>query len=127
MAAGRDLADHRRMPRRLELTDDGLALSFTGFLRLLTLRRRLVVPWSAVRDVRAGAYEGGAVHGRFRRSGRWQFLSFEDPQRVVRLHLDRRARGAQGFDEVVVGDRDPSRLAAAIADRAGLNPAARAA
>jgi hypothetical protein len=127
MAAGPWPADHRLMPRRLELTDDGLSLSFTGFLRLLTLRRRLVVPWSAVRDVRAGAYEGGAVHGRFRRSGRWQFLSFEDPERVVRLHLDRRARGAQGFDEVVVGDRDPSRLAEAIAARAGLSSAAHAA
>jgi hypothetical protein len=127
MVARRGLADHGPMPRRLELTDDGLALSFTGFLRLLTLRRRLEVPWSAVRDVHAGAYEGGAVHGRFRRSGRWQFLSFEDPQRVVRLRLDRRARGAQGFDEVVVGDRDPSRLAAAIVARAGLSAAARAA
>ena len=127
MAARPGPGDHRHMPRRLELTDDGLALSFTGFLRLLTLRRRLVVPWSAVRGVRAGAYEGGAVHGRFRRSGRWQFLSFEDPQRVVRLDLDRRARGAQGFDEVVVGDRDPSRLAAALAARAGLSSAARAA
>lgn len=127
MAARPVLADHRLMPRRLELTDDGLSLSFTGFLRLLTLRRHLTVPWSAVRDVHAGAYEGGAVHGRFRRSGRWQFLSFEDPQHVVRLHLDRRARGAQGFDEVVVGDRDPSRLAEAIAARAGLSCAARAA
>ena len=80
-----------------------------------------------MRDVHAGAYAGGAVHGRFRRSGRWQLLSLEDPQRVVRLRLDRRARGAQGFDEVVVGDRDPSRLAAAIAARAGLSAAARAA
>jgi hypothetical protein len=115
------------MPRRLEITDDGLALSFSGFLRLLTLRRRLEVPWSAVRAVRAGAYEGGSVHGRFRRSGRWQFLSFEDPGRVVRLDLDRRAPGAQGFDEVVLGDRDPSRLAAAIAARAGLSSAAHAA
>jgi hypothetical protein len=115
------------MPRRLELTDDGLALSFSGFLRLLTLRRRLEVPWSAVRGVRVGAYEGGSVHGRFRRSGRWQFLSFEDPGRVVRLDLDRRAPGAQGFDEVVLGDRDPSRLAAAIAVRAGLSSAAHAA
>jgi hypothetical protein len=128
------------MPRCLDLHDDGLAISFKGLLRLGTLRRRLVVPWSAIRGVHAGAFEleptplsavsprlGRSAHGRFRRRGRWQFLSFEDPGRVVRLDLDRRAPGAQGFDEIVVGARDPRSLAAVIAARAGLSPAAHAA
>jgi hypothetical protein len=128
------------MPRSLDIQDDGLAISFRGMLRLGTLRRRLVVPWSAIRDVHAGPFDlqptplgavvprlGRSAHGRFRRSGRWQFLSFEDPGCVVRLDLDRRAPGAQGFDEIVVGAGDPRSLAAAISARAGLSPAARAA
>jgi hypothetical protein len=128
------------MPRSLDLDDDGLAISFKGLLRLGTLRRRLVVPWSAIRDVRADPFDlqptplgavaprlGRSAHGRFRRGGRWQFLSFEDPRCVVRLELDRRAPGSQGFDEIVVGTRDPRSLAAAITARAGLSPAARAA
>ena len=44
------------MPRTLELRDDGLAVSFRGLVRLGTLRRRLVVPWSAVREVAADPY-----------------------------------------------------------------------
>jgi hypothetical protein len=100
-----------------------------------------VVPWSAVQEVAAEPYVelaasplkpvapklSRAAHGRFRRAGRWLFLSFEDPCRVVRLRLDRRTAG---FDEIVLGDREPARLAEAIAARAGLlglSPAARAA
>jgi hypothetical protein len=129
------------MPRTLELRDDGLAVSFRGLVRLGTLRRRLVVPWSAVQEVVADPYVelepsplapvaprlSRAAHGRFRRAGRWLFLSFENPCRVVRLRLDRRAGG--GFDEIVLGHPEPAALAAAIAARAGLglSPAARAA
>jgi hypothetical protein len=126
------------MPRTLELRDDGLAVSFRGLVRLGTLRRRLDVPWSAVREVAAEPYVelepsplapvaprlGRAAHGRFRRAGRWLFLSFEDPCRVVRLRLDRRAAG---FDEIVIGAREPAKLAAAITRHAGLSPAAHAA
>jgi hypothetical protein len=128
------------MPRSLDLDDDGLAISFKGLVRLGTLRRRLVVPWSAIRGVHIAPFDlqptplgavaprlGRSAHGRFRRRGRWQFLSFEDPRCVVRLEVDRRAPGAQGFDEIVVGARDPRSLAALIAARAGLSPAARAA
>jgi hypothetical protein len=42
----------------------------------------------------------------------------------VRLRLDRRAAG---FDEIVIGAREPAKLAAAITRHAGLSPAARAA
>ena len=128
------------MPRTLELRDDGLAVSFRGLVRLGTLRRRLVVPWSAVHEVVAEPYVelepsplmpvaprlSRAAHGRFRRAGRWLFLSFENPCRVVRLRLDRRAAG---FDEIVLGHPEPAALAAAIAARAGvsLSPAALAA
>jgi hypothetical protein len=123
------------MPRSIHLDDDGLAISFKGLVRLATVRRRLVVPWSAIRGVHAGPIDlgpaplgvvaprlGRSAHGRYRRGRRWQFLSFEDPRHVVRVQLDRRAPGAQGFDEIVVGARDPRALADAIAVRAGLRP-----
>jgi hypothetical protein len=127
------------MPRSIDFDDDGLAISFKGLVRLGTLRRRLIVPWSAIRGVHAGSFDleatplrvvaprlGRSAHGRFRRGGRWQFLSFEDPRCVVRVELDRRAPGSHGFDELVVGARDPRSLADAIALRAGLRPTVRA-
>ena len=94
------------MPRRLRFDEEALTIELTGLLRLGALHRRIRVPWTAVRDVRAGASDAGrARHGRFRRGRRVQFLSFEDPGRVVRLEIDRSAPGAPPFDDVVVGTR----------------------
>lgn len=127
------------MPRSLHLDDDGLVVDFSGILLLGTWRRRLRVPWAAVRVVRVEPYPlrplplkvgrstlGRSAHGRFRRGRRWLFLSFSDPACVVRLELDRSVPGASGFDEAVFGVEDPVALAAAIAPRLN-RPAALAA
>ena len=117
------------MPRRLRFDEEALTIELSGLLRIGALHRRVRVPWSAVRDVRAGASDAGrARHGRFRRGRRVQFLSFEDPGRVVRLEIDRSAPGAPPFDDVVVGAERPGRLAVEVRRRtARISLAARAA
>ena len=108
------------MPRHLHLDDDGLTVAFTGGLRLATLHRRLFVPWAGVRDVSDAPYDGPPLHGRFRRRGRWVFLSFDDPRRVVRVEVDPGAPGAPPYDELVFGADDPRALASRIAAWGGL-------
>jgi hypothetical protein len=109
------------MPRHLSIDEEALTIELTGFLRIGALTRRIRVPWTAVRDVRAGASDAGrGRHGRFRRGRRVQFLSFEDPGQVVRLEIDRAAPGAPPFDDVVVGAQRPGRLAVEVRRRTAL-------
>jgi hypothetical protein len=110
------------MPRTVHLDDDGLTIEFTGLLLLGTLQRRVRVPWSQIREVCDGAWPRREAHGRFARAGRRLFLSFDDPRRVVRVHL---ASGP--YDEVVIGAEDPRSLAEQIAARISPAAAARAA
>jgi hypothetical protein len=99
------------MPRRLHLDDDALTIELSGLLALGTLHRRVRVPWTAVTEVRADALAlRRARHGRFAAGRRATFLSFEDPARVVRIAIDRRAPGAPRLDEVVVGHAEPEWL-----------------
>lgn len=106
------------MPRALHLDDSGLTLEYSGLMLLGTLHRRLRVPWSAVVGVATEPYdERHGAHGRFRRHGRSLFASFDDPRRVVRLRLDRRAPGAPAYDEIVLGAENPAAFAARVCSR----------
>lgn len=124
------------MARTLHLDDDGFTVELSGLLALGAFHRRVRVPWAAVRDVRAGALDAPrGRHGRFRRGRRLQFLSFEDPGRVVRVEIDRSVPGAPRFDDVILGDPCPGRmvlevrrwLRGAVSVVDDVSPAARAA
>jgi hypothetical protein len=120
------------MPRHVSFEQSGLTIEFRGLLRLATMHRRVHVPWEAVADVRAGATDAPrGLHGRFHRGRRLQFLSFDDPQEVVRLVIDRSVAGAPPFDDVIVGCGRPGRLAVEVRRRVqaigGVRVAARAA
>jgi hypothetical protein len=99
------------MPRSLHLDDDALTVELSGLLALGALHRRIRVPWTAITDVRADAVAlRRARHGRFVAGRRVTFVTFEDPARVVRIAVDRRAAGAPPLDEVVVGHAEPQWL-----------------
>jgi len=113
------------MGRTFELTDDELVVHLSGWTAAAALRGELRVPLTAVRSVSTepwrhdGIRLGGTAipfrdyrQGRFRRNGRWLFLSFEDRSRTVTLEVDREQ---VGYDVVVVGSDDPQSLADLLA------------
>ena len=112
------------MPRSVEITPDDVVVRLTGWTAAAALRRRLRIPRKAIRDVSTEHWHddgwrvaGTAIpfrdyrQGRFRRQGRWQFLSFERRDRVVALRVDRRA---VGYDVVVLGVDDPEAVASEL-------------
>jgi hypothetical protein len=103
----------------------------TGWAAAAALKRELRVPLGAVRSVSTAPFGETGLRlagtsipwtdvraGRFRRNGRWLFLSFEHRDRVLTLELDRTASGT-GYDVVAVGVDDPKALAATIEARRG--------
>jgi hypothetical protein len=110
--------DDHDMSQRLHLDDDGLTVELAGLLALGALHRRVHVPWTAMAEVRPDALAvRRGRHGRFVHRRLVSFLSFDDPRRVVRIRVDRRAPGAPAFDEVVVGHAAPAWLTRQIARR----------
>ena len=114
------------MARIVEVNPDAVVVRLTGWAALGALKRELRVPLGAITAVSTTRYDatglrlGGAAipwtdirAGRFRRDGRWTFLSFEDRDRVLTLELDRSVPGAE-YDVVAVGVDDPAALAAEI-------------
>ena len=112
------------MPRSVEVTPDEVVVRLTGWTAAAALKRELRIPRTAIRGVSTDPWRedgwriaGTAIpfreyrQGRFRRKGRWQFLSFERRDRVVALTLDPRAAG---YDLVVVGVDDPEGVAAEL-------------
>jgi hypothetical protein len=112
------------MARTVDISAAEVVVRLTGWTAVAALRRELRIPRSATRNVstdtwrRDGLRLGGTSlpfrdyrQGRFRSSGRRQFLSFERRDRVLALEVD---RAAVGFDVVVVGVDDPERLAAEL-------------
>jgi len=103
-----------------------VVVRLTGWAALAALKREVRVPMRAIRSISTGRYgatgfriAGTAIPwtdiraGRFRRSGAWTFLSFDDPDRVLTLELDRSVPGAR-YDVVAVGVDDPGAIAAEI-------------
>ena len=112
------------MPRSVEITPDEVVVRLTGWTAVAALKRELRIPRTAMRGVSTGPWHedgwriaGTAIpfrdyrQGRFRRKGRWQFLSFERRDRVVVLTLDRRS---VRYDVVVLGVDDPEAIAAEL-------------
>ena len=112
------------MPRSVEIAPDEVVVRLCGWTAAAALRRELRIPRTAIRDVSTEPWHedgwrvaGTAIpfrdyrQGRFRRKGRWQFLSFEHRDRVVALTVDRRA---VGYDVVVLGVDDPEAAAAEL-------------
>jgi hypothetical protein len=110
--------------RTVDVTPDEVVVRLTGWTAAAALRRTLRIPRSAIRGVSTAAWHEDGLRiagtgipftdyrqGRFRRRGRWQFLSFERRDRVVALELD---RAAVGYDVVVVGVDDPEAVAAQL-------------
>ena len=112
------------MPRSVELTPDEVVVRLTGWTAVAALKRELRIPRTAIRGVSTEPWHedgwriaGTAIpfrdyrQGRFRRKGRWQFLSFERRDRVVALTVDRRS---VRYDVVVLGVDDPEAVAAEL-------------
>jgi hypothetical protein len=117
--------------RTVRVTDDAVVVRLTGWTAIAALRREVRVPLRAIRSVSTARYAATGLRlagtsipwtdiraGRFRRDGRWAFLSFDDRDRVLTLELDRTVPGA-GFDVVAVGVDDPAGIAAEIDARRG--------
>jgi hypothetical protein len=113
--------------RHVQLSGGAVEVAFTGLIRLKTLRRRLTIPYYRIAStstepftdkrglIRVAGYAlGRSLHGLFRQHGRWLFLSFEDPEQVIRLELDPNAPEWPGLSEVVMQVPDPVSLAAEI-------------
>ena len=114
------------MARTVQVTDDAVVVRFTGWTAIAALQREVRVPLRAIRSVSTGRYGATGLRlagtsipwtdiraGRFRRDGRWAFLSFDDRNRVLTPELDRTVPGA-GFDVVAVGVHDLAGIAAEI-------------
>jgi hypothetical protein len=114
------------MARTVRVDSDAVVVRLTGWTALAALKREVRVPMRAIRSVSTERYGttglrivGTAIPwtdiraGRFRRGGRWAFLSFDDRDRVLTLELDRSVTGA-AYDVVAVGVDDPDALAAEI-------------
>ena len=114
------------MARTVRVDPDSVVVRLTGWTALAALKREVRVPMRAIRSVSTGRYgatglriAGTAVPwtdiraGRFRRAGRWTFLSFDHRDRVLTLELDRTVPGA-AYDVVAVGVDDPDALASEI-------------
>ncbi len=112
------------MARTVDISPDEIAVRLIGWTAVAALRRDVRIPRSAVRAVSAEPWRDDGIRlggtslswseyrqGRFRKRGRRQFLSFEQPDRVVAPDVD---RAAVGFDVVVVGVDDPARVAGAL-------------
>lgn len=119
------------MARSVQVTDDAVVVGLTGWTAIAALRRVVRVPLRAIRSVSTERYGAAGFRlagtsipwtdiraGRFRRGGRWTFLSFDDRDRVLTLELDRTMPGA-GYDVVAVGVDDPAAVAAEIDARRG--------
>jgi hypothetical protein len=119
------------VPRKVVITDDEVVVRLTGWAAAAALKREVRVPLRALRSVSTARFGETGLRlvgtsipwtdvraGRFRRSGRWAFLSFEHRDRVLTLELDRTVSGA-GYDVVALGVDDPEALAAAIEARRG--------
>lgn len=102
--------------REIRVDDSGVEVVFHGLLSVAALRRRIVMSHSDIVKVCtqpfelrpglirvAGTAAGRRLHGLFRERGRWLFLSFENPARVVRFSLRREGPGRMRFSEVVIG------------------------
>jgi hypothetical protein len=114
------------MARIVHVDPDGVVVRLTGWTALAALKREVRVPMRAIRSISTGRYgatgfriAGTAIPwtdiraGRFRRGGSSTFLSFDDPDRVLTLELDRSVPGA-AYDVVAVGVDDPDTVAAEI-------------
>jgi hypothetical protein len=112
--------------RTVRVDPDALVVRLTGWTALAALKRELRVPMRAIRSVSTGRYGATGLRvvgtaipwtdiraGRFRRGGSWNFLSFDDRDRVVTLELDRSVPGV-AYDVVAVGVADPAAVAAEI-------------
>jgi len=122
IADGRD--DERRR-RSVELAEDGVRVRLSGWVALAGLRRELLIPYTAIREVSAGPAElppawalriGTALpftdvrHGLFRWGGRWRFYSLNDRREAITLELDGFTLGGRPVDAVVLGVGDPEDL-----------------
>jgi|GEM_PF-4218571 len=119
--------------RQLDFTDDAVVVSFKKLLPLKTLRRRLVLPYERVLDASVERFErrdhllrmagfafGSSLHGLFRRKGRWMFLSFEHPDRVIDIKLDPSGAGWPALSEVVIETADPEATVQKLRQSAGV-------
>ena len=117
------------MARMVEVTDTEVVVRLTGWSAFAALKRTLRIPIASIVSVSTARYGpdglrlGGTAipftdirGGRFRRKGKWAFLSFDDRSRVVTLELDR-ARSGTGYDRVAVGVDDPIAISDAIEER----------
>jgi len=113
------------VPRSVEITPDEIVVRLSGWTAAAALKRELRIPRTAIRGVSTDPWHGDGWRiagtaipfrdyrqGRFRRDGRWLFLSFERRDRVVAVTVDRRATG---WDVVVIGVEDPEAVAAELA------------
>ena len=118
------------MARTIRVTDDEVVVRLTGWTAIAAALR-VRVPLRAIRSVSTERYGATGFRlagtsipctdigaGRFRRGGRWTFLSFDDRDHVLTLELDRTVSGA-GYDVVAVGVDDPASVAAEIDARRG--------
>ena len=107
------------MGRAIEVTDTEVIVRLTGWTALAALERTLRIPIASITSVSTARYGADGLRlggtsipftdirgGRFRRNGKWAFLSFEDRDRVITLELDR-AQSRGGYDHVAVGVDDP--------------------
>jgi hypothetical protein len=110
---------------------DAVVVRLSGWAALAALKREVRVPLRAVRSVTTAPFGNGGLRlvgtsipwtdiraGRFRRDGRWLFLSFEHRDCVLTLELDRAVPGVD-YDVVSVGVDDPVAVATAIEARRG--------
>lgn len=117
------------MSRTIEVTTREVVVRLTGWTAVAALKRELRLPLGAIRSVSIDRYEANGLRlggtsipftdiraGRFRRSGRSTFLSFDDRDRVLTLVLDRSVEGVD-YDVVAVGIDDPAAVAAEIEAR----------
>jgi hypothetical protein len=116
--------------RRIELTDDELAVRYDGLSAALVLTRELRVPSSAIRSVSVGLADvpgpfafrlglstgpfGNTRRGRFWAGGRRLFLDVDDPERAVVLELE-----GHEYARVALNVDDPESFAGQL--RAKLN------
>jgi hypothetical protein len=114
--------------RRIELTDDELALRYDGLSRAAVLAGEVRIPTSAIRSVSVGFEDlpgaltwrvgmntapfGKTRRGTFWSGGRRLFLDVDDPERTVVLDLE-----GQRFARVALTVDDPEGFAERVREK----------
>lgn len=115
--------------RRVELTDTTVEIVLTGLTMLEAMQGRLSIAYSKIAAIHpylnlpanllrlGGTAIGPMQEGHYLGDHGWYFMSYENPNRVVTLELDRFYLGRQPYHGVAVEVADPKATADAISRR----------